>query len=228
MPLPALDTVEIEPATPATATVIWLHGLGADAHDFEPVVPELGLPPGLAVRFVFPNAPVRPITINGGYVMRGWYDILAADIPRAEDAAGVRDSAARIETLIARENARGVPGTRIVLAGFSQGAAMSLYAGLRHPEALAGIVALSGYLPLAATLEAERHPANAAVPIFMAHGDHDAVVRHTWGVATRRQLEALGYIPAWHEYPMGHEVCWEEIRAIGAWLAATLGDAKRF
>lgn len=219
-----LPTVEIEPAAPATASVIWLHGLGADGHDFEPIVPELRLPRALAVRFVFPHAPMRAVTINGGFVMRAWYDILGVEIPRAEDASGVRDSATRIRALIARENARGIPSERIILAGFSQGSAMTLHVGLRYPERLAGLIALSGYVPLAATLAAERSPANAATPLFMAHGEIDAVVRYPWGEQARRQLEQLGYAPEWHSYPMGHEVCYEEITAIGEFISRVLGD----
>lgn len=217
-----LPTVEIEPAVPATATVIWLHGLGADGHDFEPVVPELGLPPGHAIRFVFPHAPRRPVTVNGGFVMRAWYDILGFDGPVSEDAAGIRASAAQITALIARENARGIPDARIVLAGFSQGAAMALHTGLRHRERLAGLLALSGYLPLAATLAAERSPANAATPVFLAHGEIDAVVRFPRGTATRDWLVQLGWQPEWHDYPIGHEVCWEELRDIGAFLNRVL------
>lgn len=217
-----LPTVEIEPAVPATATVIWLHGLGADGHDFEPVVPELGLPRGHAIRFVFPHAPRRPVTVNGGYVMRAWYDILGFDGPAAEDTAGIRASAAQIAALIARENARGIADARIVLAGFSQGAAMTLHTGLRHPRPLAGLLALSGYLPLAATLATERSTANASVPIFLAHGEIDAVVRLPRGTATRDVLMQLGWRPEWHDYPIGHEVCWEELRDIGTFLARVL------
>lgn len=217
-----LPTVEIEPAVPATATVIWLHGLGADGHDFEPVVPELGLPAGHAIRFVFPHAPRRPVSVNGGFVMRAWYDILGFDGPVTEDAAGIRASAVQIGTLIARENARGIADDRIVLAGFSQGAAMTLHAGLRHPRRLAGLLALSGYLPLATTLAAERSPANAGTPVFLAHGEIDAVVRFPRGTATREALQRLGWQPEWHDYPIGHEVCWEELRDIGAFLQRVL------
>ncbi len=217
-----LPTLEIDPAVPATACVIWLHGLGADASDFEAVVPELGLPPHLPVRFVFPDAPVRPVTRNAGYAMRAWYDVYAADTPRIEDEAGIRDSGQRLRTLLDREVARGIRAQRIVLAGFSQGAAMTLHVGLRYPEPLAGLLALSGYLPLADSVAEERSAANQGTPILLAHGTDDDVVRPSRGRDARGRLLALGYAVAWREYPMGHEVCWAEIRDVGAWLTGVL------
>jgi phospholipase/carboxylesterase len=219
------DTLEIEPRRPARSAILWLHGLGADAHDFEPIVPHLQVPAELGLRFVFPNAPVRPVTVNGGMAMRAWYDILGLDIPRVEDPAGVRESEQLLLALIEREKARGIPAERIVLAGFSQGGAIALHTGLRYPEHLAGILALSCYIPLSATLAGERHAANQDVPIFLAHGRRDEVIPIHYGRATGEQLEALGYRPERHEYPMGHEVNWEEIQAIAAWLRRVLSAA---
>ena len=198
--------------------MIWLHGLGADGHDFEPIVPELGL--RFPVRFVFPHAPVRAVTINGGMAMRAWYDIFSFDRHAEEDAAGIRASAAAVTELVDREIARGVASERIVLAGFSQGGAIALHAGLREPRPLAGVLALSTYLPLATTLASERSAANARIPIFMAHGTDDPVLPFAMAEASRRALESLGYAVDWHAYPMAHSVCLEEIGAIGAWLAA--------
>ena len=217
-----LPAVELETAPDPTASVIWLHGLGADGNDFVPIVPELGLPPVLGLRFVFPHAPVRSVTINNGVRMRAWYDISAADLNNRADIAGVRQSQAEIEVLIAQEKTRGVPAGRIVLAGFSQGGAIALYAGLRHAERLAGILALSTYLVQADKLPAEAAAANRDVPIFMAHGTADPVVRFEWGLASRRALEANGNPVEWHEYRIEHSVCLEEVRAIGAWLARLL------
>lgn len=217
-----LPAVELETAPDPTASVIWLHGLGADGNDFVPIVPELGLPPALGLRFVFPHAPVRSVTINNGVRMRAWYDISAADLNNRADIAGVRQSQAEIEALIAQEKTRGVPAGRIVLAGFSQGGAIALYAGLRHAERLAGILALSTYLVQADKLPAEAAAANRDVPIFMAHGTADPVVRFEWGLASRRALEANGNPVEWHEYRIEHSVCLEEVRAIGAWLARLL------
>jgi phospholipase/carboxylesterase len=189
--------------------VIWLHGLGADGHDFEPLVPMLGLPRRLAVRFVFPHAPERPVTINNGVRMRAWYDIVRLG-GGVEDSAGIRDSQALLEGLIARERGRGIEAGRIVLAGFSQGGAIALHTGLRHAERLAGI------------LEAERSRANADVPIFLAHGLHDELIGIERALSSRDALEALGYAPDWHEYPMAHAVCEEEVTAIAGWLATVL------
>jgi phospholipase/carboxylesterase len=217
-----LAAIELETAPRPSAAVIWLHGLGADGSDFVAIVPELGLPPALAVRFMFPHAPVRAVTINNGMRMRAWYDIAAADLNNRADIAGVRQSQGEIEALIAREKTRDVPAGRIVLAGFSQGGAIALYAGLRHAERLAGILALSTYLVQADRLPAEAAVANRDVPIFMAHGSADPVVRFEWGLASRRALEANGNPVEWHQYPIEHSLCLEEVRAIGAWLAKIL------
>jgi phospholipase/carboxylesterase len=217
-----LQTVELETGRSPTAAVIWLHGLGADGHDFEPIVPELDLPDALAARFVFPHAPMQAVTINGGAVMRAWYDVYALEGQRREDAAGVRASQSKVEELIAREQARGIPSARLVLAGFSQGGAIALQTGLRHGERLAGIMALSTYLPVASTLAAEASAANRAVPIFMAHGLDDPLIPIERAAMSRRQLEAAGYAIEWHEYPMAHAVCMEEIADVSAWLQRVL------
>lgn len=217
-----LAGVELQTAPNPSASVIWLHGLGADGNDFVPIVPELKLPPALAVRFVFPHAPVRAVTINNGMRMRAWYDISAEDLTNRADLAGVRESQAQLEALIAREKARGVPAAKIVVAGFSQGGAIALYAGVRHAERLGGIMALSTYLIAQDALAAEASAANRSVPIFMAHGTADPIVRFQWGEASKRLLEAAGYGVEWHTYPMEHSVCIEEVRAIGAWLARVL------
>ena len=218
-----LRSLEVETAANPTRAVIWLHGLGADGSDFLPIVDELdldGLPP---IRFVFPNAPMMAVTINGGYVMPAWYDILSADFSaRREDPQGVRASAAELEKLIGRENARGIEDRHIVLAGFSQGGAIALHTGLRHPAPLAGIMALSTYLPLADTLPAEAHDANLETSIFMAHGYGDGVIGYEF---SRRSFELLfetGYPVVWHPYEMDHSVCMEEVRDIGAWLRKVL------
>jgi len=217
-----LETVEIETGPSPAAAVLWLHGLGADGYDFEPVVPALCLPDALPVRFVFPHAPMMPVTINAGMVMRAWYDVLALEGERREDEAGIRASQARVEALIAREGARGIGPGRLVLAGFSQGGAIALQAGLRHAARLAGILALSTYLPLAGTLAAEAHPANRDVPIFMAHGQHDPLVPVARARRSRDLLEQAGYGVEWREYPMPHAVCDEEIAAVGRWLGTVL------
>lgn len=215
-----LDCIEVETAPNPTHAVIWLHGLGADGNDFVPIVPELGL--RTPVRFVFPNAPVAPVTINGGMAMRSWYDILVMDLVRQEDANGIRASESAIRALIARENARGIPTSRIVLAGFSQGCAMTLHTGLRLPETLAGMVGLSGYLPLIDSAADERHTANANTPIFLAHGLYDPVVALARAEASRATLETLGYAVQWHTYPMPHSVCLPEVADIGAFLRDVL------
>jgi phospholipase/carboxylesterase len=213
-----LETLEIETGPRPTAAVIWLHGLGADGHDFEPIVPELGLAATPAVRFVFPHAPMRAVTINGGAVMRAWYDIVSLEGVRREDDAGVRASQASVEALIARETSRGIPAARLVLAGFSQGGAIALQTGLRHAERLAGIMALSTYLPLASTLAAEGSAANRDVPIFMAHGRHDSLIPIERATISRETLRKAGYNVEWQDYPMEHAVCHEEIDGIAAWL----------
>ncbi|MEW5835688.1 MAG: carboxylesterase [Pseudomonadota bacterium] len=217
-----LPTVERETGTDPTHSVIWLHGLGADGNDFAPIVPELVSPQWPALRFVFPHAPVRPVTINGGMPMRAWYDILGMDLMSRQDATGMCASIDAVEALIAREHERGVPSERIVLAGFSQGGAIALLAGLRRAQRLAGIVALSTYLPLADTLAAERSAANARVPIFWGHGTMDPVVILQRGLDSRAALEALGYVVDWHTYPMPHSVCAEEIADLRRWFDARL------
>ena len=217
-----LETVEVETGALPTAAVIWLHGLGADGHDFEPAVPQLVRPGGRALRFVFPHAPVRPVTLNGGMPMRAWYDIVRLNRLGPEDEAGMRSSDAAVRALIARENERGIPSARIVLAGFSQGGAMALYTGTRFAEQLAGIVGLSCYLPFADQLDAEAHAANRATPIFMGHGTLDAVIDPRLGAAGRAQLAAAGYNVEWHDYPMAHSVCIEELAAIAAFLQRVL------
>ena len=222
MPAEVLPSIELETAPNPTASVIWLHGLGADGNDFVPIVPELELPASLRVRIVFPHAPVRAVTINNGMRMRAWYDIAAADLTNRADVAGVRESQGQLQALIERENARGMPSERIVLAGFSQGGAIALYTGLRHGERLAGIMALSTYLIAPDKLAVEASAANRSVPIFMAHGTADPVVHFQWGEASRRMLETAGYAVEWHSYRMEHSVCLEEVRAIGAWLTKIL------
>ena len=218
--LPA--TVEIETGSAPRASVIWLHGLGADGHDFEPIVPELQLPATLPVRFVFPHAPVQAVTINGGARMRAWYDVYALDGVRREDETGVRASQARVEALLAREKARGVAVRRIALAGFSQGGAIALQTGLRHGERLAGIMALSTFLPLASSVAKEATAANRDVPIFMAHGVYDDLIPLARATASRDALVAARYQVEWHEYRMQHAVCGEEIAEIARWLRTVL------
>jgi len=215
------DGVEIETGKNPQASVIWLHGLGADGNDFAPIVPELRLPQA-AIRFVFPHAPVQPVTINGGMRMRAWYDITDGAI-RREDERGVRASQVLIETLIGREKERGTKSERLVLAGFSQGGAIALQTGLRHPERIAGIMALSTYVPVAEKLSAEASAANRHVPIFMAHGTYDPVIPLDRAEQSRGLLESLGYPVEWREYGMPHSVCPEELADIGAWLGKALG-----
>lgn len=217
--------IEIETGAAPTATIVVLHGLGADGSDFVPVADELALAGVGPVRFVFPHAPVQPVTINGGWRMRAWYDILGTGPGAPQDEAGLRRSLEAVESVLAAEKQRGIPGTRIVLAGFSQGCAMALLAGLRHAEPLAGIVGLSGYLPIAHTTAAERHPANQRTPIFLAHGEQDNVVAMERGMASRRHLEELGYGVEWHQYPMGHSVSPQEIADLDRWLARVLAPA---
>ncbi len=216
-----LRCVEVDPAGPPDAAVLWLHGLGADGWDFEPVVRELGLPPGHAVRFVFPHAPRIPVTINAGLIMPAWYDIESFD-QEGQDERGIRRSMASLAALLGREAERGIPAERTVLAGFSQGGAIALATALTHGERLAGVMALSTYLPLADALDADRSEANAGLPVFQAHGLWDPVVPHGLGVATRDWLAERGYPVEWHEYPMQHQVCAEEIEAIGKWLDSVL------
>src|SRR5579862_1499632 len=217
-----LQTIEIETAPSPTAAVIWLHGLGADGHDFESVVPEIIKKGERAWRFVFPHAPVRAVTINGGTRMRAWYDILGFDRTTAEDTAGFRDTDALVRQLIEREGQRGIAAARVVLAGFSQGGAVTLYTGLRYPERLAGLMALSCYLPMSASLEAERGAANQGVPIFMAHGIDDPVLPIAMGSIARDTLTRLRYPVEWHQYRMPHAVCQPEIADIRQYLMRVL------
>lgn len=217
-----LPHITLESAPNPTASVIWLHGLGADGHDFAAIVPQLNLSGCRPIRFIFPHAPSMPVTINGGYVMPAWYDILATDLVRREDAAGIRRSALAIEALIAQEVARGIAPENIVLAGFSQGCAMALHTGLRHGQTLAGILALSGYLPLADTVASERSAANQATPVFMAHGTADPVVVIGRAEASRDTLVSLGHTVQWHTYPMPHSVHPREVADISAFLQAVL------
>ena len=224
-----LDAIEIETAPHPRATVIILHGLGADGNDFVPVANEFDLRSAGPVRFLFPNSPVRAVTVNGGHVMPAWYDIFGAELAepgsggtRREDEAGLRESQALVAALIDQERARGTPASRIVLGGFSQGCAMTLMAGLRYPERLAGLLCMSGYLPLADTAASERSEANAAVPIFQAHGTADGVIPIARATASRDALVALGHPVEWHAYPMAHSVCAEEITDMNRWLAKVL------
>ena len=217
-----LDTLEFETAPNPMASIIVLHGLGADGNDFVPMAEELHLNAVGPVRFVFPHAPVRPVTINGGMAMRAWYDLLHADLVTREDEAGLRASRLDIEALIAKERERGIAASRIVLAGFSQGCAMTLLTGLRHTERLAGLVGLSGYLPLADTSAAERSAASMALPVFMAHGRDDTVIPLARAAASRDALQALGCVVDWHEYPMAHSVCAQEVGALNRWLVKVL------
>jgi len=207
---------------PHSATVIWLHGLGADGHDFEPIVPELGLPAGHGIKFVFPHAPERPVTINGGMVMRAWYDVAAADLTQREDEAGLQESASHVRGLIAAELAQGIPSRRVVLAGFSQGGAIALFTGLRFAEPLAGILALSSYLPVPSRLAGEASPANKDTPILMAHGVLDPIIPLQQGEHSAALLRRQTYAVEWKTYAMPHSVCPAEIRDIGEWLRQRL------
>lgn len=220
-----LETIELETAPNPTAAVIWMHGLGADGNDFVPIVNEIDLAGAPGIRFIFPHAPTRPVTINNGYVMRAWYDIAFGDLEgktRKADEKGVRESQAQIGQLIAREMSRGIATGKIVLAGFSQGGAIALHTGLRYPEKLAGVMALSTYLPLADSFTAEAAPANAKTPVFMAHGTQDPVVPYAMGRDSRDLLQQAGYAIEWQEYPMQHSVCLEEVADIGRWLTGVL------
>jgi len=223
------ETVEIETGSEPAGSVIWLHGLGADGHDFEPVVPELGLDGQVALRFVFPHAPVRPVTINAGMAMRAWYDIMTLDRGGPQDEAGIRASGALLEALIERERKRGVPSDRIVLAGFSQGGAIAAHTALRFPGRLAGLMALSTYLPLGDHLDAEVFSASDAqprdLPIFMAHGKFDPVLPMALGEHSRDRLLGEGYRVEWHDYPMAHAVCSDEIRDISRWLMGLYAES---
>ena len=221
MTLHALPHITVETHASPGASIIWLHGLGADGHDFEPIVQQLGLPDDLALRFIFPHAPHMPVSINGGYIMPAWYDIKQQDLGVEHDKQGVHDSALAINMLIEQELMRGIPASRIILAGFSQGAAMSIYVGLRQEKALAGIMALSGYLLLEDEME-HIHPNSSETPIFLAHGRQDPIVDFKLGKVACQQLQQLGHPVDWHAYDMEHSVCAEEIADIGQWLIARL------
>ena len=216
-----LKTIEIETRPKPSHSVIWLHGLGADGNDFVPIVQELALPP-VGIRFVFPHAPMRPVTINGGFVMRAWYDIASQDISRREDEQGLRQSQKIVEDLIAQEEARGVAASRVVLAGFSQGGVVALQTALRQPRRLAGVMSLSAYLPLVDKVEKERNAANNDMPVFLGHGTSDNIVPLVLGTASRDQLIKLGYDIDWHQYPMAHSVCAEELEDVSGWLKRVL------
>jgi len=209
----------------ANAAVIWLHGLGADGHDFVPIVPELRLPPGIQPRFIFPHAPLRPVTINNGYTMRAWYDIVGASLAAREDEIGIRESENRVRSCIQREVDSGIAAKRIIVAGFSQGGAIALQTALRYPQRLAGVMALSTYLPLRATVRVEASQANRDVPILMCHGRDDNIVPASLGEASRDVLTQLGYVVEWNDYQMAHQVCTEEINEIAAWLAICLAPS---
>lgn len=219
----ALETIELETGPDYDRVVIWLHGLGADGNDFVPVVPALGLPASAKIRFVFPNAPVRPITVNGGMAMRGWYDILGTDIDRSTDAEGIRTSASQVQQLIDQYRNQGIEGRHILLAGFSQGGAIALFQGLRAKDTLAGIVALSTYLPLPDRLGDEISDAGRSVPVYMAHGIHDPVVPLALAEASHEALQAAGVEVKWSTWPIPHSVSPEEITDIGEWMSSALG-----
>jgi phospholipase/carboxylesterase len=218
----ALQTVEHETGSNPTVAVIWLHGLGADARDFEAVVPMLSLGPDRPLRVVFPDAPLRPVTINGGFVMRAWYDVLGFGPDATEDLEGIRETAEAVGLLIEQQESRGIGAGRIVLAGFSQGGAMALFTALRYPESLAGVLALSSYLPAIRTLREEAHEANRGVRIFMAHGEADPVLPIWIGRQAHEQLESLGYAVRWKSYSMMHEVILEELQDIREFLGEVL------
>jgi len=218
-----LPAVEIETGGSPAHTIVWLHGLGADGNDFVPIINELMLPPGASIRFVFPHAPERAVTINNGYVMRAWYDIYRTDFNDPEDQCGIRDSQEALDALVEREMQRGIPSGHIFLAGFSQGGAMALQTGLRQNNPLGGIIALSCYLPLAETLAVEARVANATTPVFMAHGIYDPVIPLSHATASRDKLLAADYPLEWHEYPMAHSVCEAEIADISRWLRHIIG-----
>jgi len=222
-----LEYVEVGPSEESMASILWLHGLGADGHDFEPIVPELRMPETMPIRYVFPHAPLRPVTLNGGMVMRAWFDILAAGFPRRVDMDGFLESVGDLERLIEQEHRRGVPHERIVLAGFSQGGAVALHTGLRYEKPLAGILALSTYLPTLDCLSGEMSRANGQIPIMMAHGFMDPMVPLENAQEARDELVRLGYPVEWSQYPMGHAVCPEEIDAVRSWLLRVLGACTR-
>lgn len=212
----------IETGSQPSHSVIWLHGLGADGHDFAPIVPQLSLPPGAAVRFVFPHAPARPVAINNGYIMPAWYDVHSIDLRQKQDRDGMQQSQQHLAALIDNEIAQGIAANHIVLAGFSQGGAVALFTALRYGQRLGGVMALSTYLPHAETTEAERSDVNKDIPIFMAHGDYDQTIPKQAGEESKEYLQGLGYAVSWHSYPMEHSVCAEEIEDISGWLSGVL------
>jgi phospholipase/carboxylesterase len=226
MNVEALETVVVETGENPSFTVVWLHGLGADGHDFEPIVPELPLPSETSVRFVFPHAPFRPVTINNGMVMRAWYDILGMDFGRSEDESGIRASAELVEALLAQEKARGIPSRRILLAGFSQGGALASHVALRHEEPLAGLAILSAYVLLEEATARETSDANRGIPIFQAHGTGDPVVPIAMGERSRDWLTTHGHTVEWRTYPVPHAVHPQEIADLGAWMASRLADSS--
>lgn len=220
-----LEHIERCTAPNPDASIIWLHGLGADGNDFANIIPELRLPPDWQIRFIFPHAPYRPITLNNGYVMRGWYDLASLDIGNTEDAIGIAESADQINDFISHEIQRGVHPQRIILAGFSQGGAVALYTGLRQTHRLGGIMALSTYVPLVGNPTSEL-TTNHSLPLFMAHGLQDDIVKYEYGVKSRIWLQQQGYKVDWHDYPMAHSLCLDEIGDIRNWLLATLGQSR--
>lgn len=222
MSITSNDAIVLNPPVPATASVIWLHGLGADGNDFVPVVPELRLPASLPVRFIFPHARARPVTINGGYVMRAWYDIIGGVDARIEDAVGIKESENVVRGYVQQEIAAGIPARRIVIAGFSQGGAIALQTGLRYPQRLGGILALSTYLPLRDSLAGEAAAANRDLPVLICHGTHDGVLPLAMGTDMRDTLQGLGYPVEWKSYAMQHSVCMEEVNDISRWLQQVL------
>jgi phospholipase/carboxylesterase len=231
MALDTLDTVEVVGVAKPDGTVIWLHGLGADGHDFEPIVPELSLEGHADLRFVFPHAPVRPVTINGGIPMRAWYDVFNLDRVGPQDEAGIRDSAEALVQLIERERDRGVPYDRIVLAGFSQGGAIAMHTAMRFPKKLAGLMALSTWMPLDTTIDNEITPGDESqprsLPVLMAHGSFDPILPISAGRNARDIMQRVGFDVQWHEYPMAHAVCAEEIAEIRNWLLSIFSVSKR-
>jgi len=220
----SLETIEIAPFTTPNASIIWLHGLGADGHDFEAMPAELRLPNDIQARYIFPHAPLRPISLNNGYVMRGWYDLHSLDFTPNEDSDGILASVEAINALIQQEIQRNIPSHRIVLAGFSQGGAIALYSGITSPQPLAGIISLSSYIPLPQQLEQSAN-LQRNTPVFMAHGTDDDIVRFQYGLDSRRWLEKQGFTIEWHDYAMGHSLNYDEIRDIRSWLIRILGSS---
>lgn len=217
-----LATIELTTSSNPTHSIIWMHGLGADGNDFVPIIEELDLPETIAIRFIFPHAPKQPVTVNGGFIMRAWYDIRSADLDHAEDAVGLKRSEQLITQLIEKEKSRGIASENIILAGFSQGGVMSLFVGLRYAEKLGGVMVLSGYLPLAHQFESDIYPANHTTPIFIGHGNEDMIVPMQLANKSKQQLITQGYLVEWHEYNMAHSVCSAELTDISKWLQRVL------